>query len=109
MHRPASPLVLKPAASVLESSQRTVDLATAGGAPVARVGDISALLRAARTSQPQSLNSVQRNRQAVAHVCKMLLLGAPPIGSASALARSAAPLPPLSRRLRQTLDLLLSG
>ena len=67
------------------------------------MGDVSALVRASATlAMPSNGESVARRRRLVAMFCAMLgeqILDGKPISGG----------PPLSRRQRQTLELLLAG
>jgi len=77
----------------------------------ARQGNLAALLRSSRTSQPPAADTsaaiaTLRQRQLVADFCK--LLGGQKIASSHAnLVASIQP--PLSPRQKQTLELLLAG
>ena len=74
----------------------------------ARIGDLPALLRAASTSAPKTDDSITRQRELVADLCRLRgrrMQRVLPGKSNGA----AAPIPPLSPRLKQTLELLLSG
>jgi len=68
------------------------------------LGDVSALVRASATlAVPSSGEGIARRRRLVAMFCAMLgeqVLDGKPISSGG---------PPLSRRQRQTLELLLAG
>src|SRR5438067_2380677 len=73
-----------------------------------RIADLLALLRAASTSVPKADESITRKRELVADLCRLLgrrmqrVLPGKPNGT-------PASLPPLSPRLKQTLELLLAG
>ena len=68
------------------------------------------MLRAASTAIDKRADAIQRKRELVADLCRLLgrRLGEESSPTASPAA-APAPLPPLSPRMRQTLDLLLEG
>src|SRR2546423_5540656 len=73
-----------------------------------RIGNMPALLRAASTSVSKTDDSITRKRELVADLCRLLgrrMQRVLPGKSNGA----PAPIPPLSPRLKQTLELLLSG
>jgi DNA-binding CsgD family transcriptional regulator len=69
-----------------------------------RLGDLSALVRASTTAvTPDSGDGIDRRRRLVALFCSML-------GEQARNGKPASPdQPPLSRRERETLELLLTG
>jgi len=77
-----------------------------GSAPQSRLGDLKALLRVSRTSEPTTGDAITRKRRLVADLCK--LLGGDKL-AANHASLVAAIRPPLSTRQRQTLELLLIG
>jgi DNA-binding CsgD family transcriptional regulator len=74
-----------------------------GKANSSRLGDVSALVRASATlAMPVNGDSVDRRRRLVAMFCSML-------GEQVLEGKRFTGGPPLSRRERQTLELLLTG
>lgn len=80
-----------------------ISMARGGGAST-RMGDVSALVRASSTLvSPGAADTLQRRRKLVALFCSML-------GQQALEGKSVSNGgPPLSRRQRQTLELLLAG
>jgi DNA-binding NarL/FixJ family response regulator len=72
-----------------------------------RLGDMGAILRAASTADSPRQDSTAHKRELVADLCR--LLGRRMQNALPSPHNRAAPLPPLSPRLKQTLDLLLAG
>jgi len=73
----------------------------------ARIGNLPALLRAASTSITKSDDSITRKRELVADLCR--LLGRRMQRVLPGKSNGVTQIPPLSPRLKQTLELLLSG
>jgi DNA-binding NarL/FixJ family response regulator len=73
-----------------------------------QIGNLPALLRAASTSIPKSDDSITRKRELVADLCRLLGRRMQRVLPANSNA-ATAPNPPLSPRLKQTLELLLAG